>query len=77
MGLAFVVGYHVIRPRLNPWGLGIGYGVAIWSCLLLTLFLAPQEVALFELTPLTLTLSLIGHVVYGGVLGTGVTAALS
>jgi hypothetical protein len=74
MGLAFVVGYGVLRPRVNPWVLGIGYGVGIWSCLLLTLLLAPQEVALFELTPLTLTLSLIGHVVYGGVLALGITA---
>lgn len=76
MGLAFVVGYSVLRPRVHPWMLGIGYGVAIWGCLLLTLFMAPRgEEVLFALTPFTFTLSLIGHVVYGGVLGMGVSVA--
>ena len=76
MGLAFVVGYNVFRPRVHPWGVGVGYGVAIWGCLLLTLSIAPHgEELLFALTPLTITLSLIGHVVYGSVLAMGVTAA--
>lgn len=76
MGLAFVVGYSVFRPRVHPWMLGIGYGVAIWGCLLLTLFIAPRgEEVLFVLTPLTLTLSLIGHVVYGSVLAMGLSVA--
>lgn len=72
MGLSFVVGCSVLRPRLNKWVLGIGYGVAIWSCLLLTLVLAPPGAGhLFALTPLTFGLSLLGHVVYGAVLSIG------
>lgn len=74
MGLAFVVGHQILQPRISTWLLGIAYGVAIWGCLLLTLFLAPQsEQLMFALTPLTFALSLVGHVVYGAVLALGLT----
>jgi len=76
MGLAFAVGYGIFRPRLNTWLLGIGYGLAIWSALLLTLYLVPNgEEVLFAVTPLTFTLSLLGHVVYGAALAMGVSLA--
>lgn len=72
MGLSFIVGTHVLSPQGNKWLLGIGYGVVIWLCLLSTLFLAPHgEEQLFELNPVTLGLSLLGHLVYGGVLALG------
>ena len=74
MGLAFVVGYGVMRPKMNRWMLATGYGVAIWCCLLMTLFIAPHgEELLFELTPLTFSLSLLGHVVYGAALAWGLS----
>lgn len=72
MGLSFIVGARILYPRGNKWLFGIGYGVTIWLCLLLTLLLAPHgEGQLFELTPVTLGLSLLGHVVYGGALSLG------
>lgn len=70
MGLAFVVGYRMIQPSWNVWILGPAYGVAIWTCLLITLSLIPGE-PLFMLTPTTFTMSLVGHIVYGGGLAFG------
>lgn len=75
MGLAFTVAYRMAAPRENVYPLALGYGVAIWGCLLATLFLMPDEAMLFELTPLTLVVSLLGHVVYGGSLALGLRAA--
>lgn len=66
MGMNFVVGYGLTRPQINRWGLGIGYGLLIWGCLLATLGLMPTNAdSLFRVSPLTLTLSFMGHVVYG------------
>jgi len=49
---------------------GIIYGLLIFSSLILTLVLAPQaEYLMFKITPLTFTGSLLGHIIYGGVLG--------
>lgn len=46
--------------------MGTIYGTAIWSGLLLTLFLAPDgEQLMVTLTPLTCVLSLVGHRVDG------------
>lgn len=67
MGLAFTVPYRMTAPRMSVWPLAVGYGVAIWLCLIATLFLMPEATVLFELTPLTVSMSLLGHVVYGGV----------
>lgn len=47
-----------------------GYGVLIWCCLLITLLLSAHgEEMLFRLTPLSFVLSLVGHLVFGAVLG--------
>jgi len=77
MGVTFMVAARTIMPRLArraPLVLGIAYGLAIWTCLLITLIVSPEgQLMLFPLTALTLVLSWIGHVVYGAVLG----AALS
>jgi hypothetical protein len=70
MGMAFTVVYCVLKPRVDSRIAGVGFGIAIWVCLLGTLILAPhgQEI-LFRLTPITLSLSLLGHLIYGIVLG--------
>src|SRR5205823_2021194 len=49
--------------------LGVAYGVCpVWTGLVLTDVLAPTGRELFPLTPTTLGLSLVGHLLYGAVL---------
>jgi hypothetical protein len=70
MGMAFTVAYCILKPRVDSRIAGVGFGLAIWVCLLGTLVLAPhgQEI-LFKLTLTTLSLSLLGHLIYGITLG--------
>jgi len=66
MSVAFVVGYRLLKPKLDVRIAALFFGLAIWLCLVATLLLAPQAAkALFPLTPITLSLSLLGHVIYG------------
>ena len=62
-----------IRPavvRAHPVALSIGFGVFVWSGLLATVVLpAHGETLLFRLTPTSFALSLLGHLIYGSVLG--------
>ncbi len=62
-----------VFPRLiaaRPVAISIGYGIFIWSGLLATVVLPPRgEQLLFRLTPASFALSLLGHLIYGGVLG--------
>lgn len=77
MGMAFTVGYSLLRPRLHCWLAAIGYGLAIWGCLMMTLLLAPNgQESMFRLTPISFTLSLLGHVVYGATIGVVLTRSL-
>jgi hypothetical protein len=70
MGIAFTVAYCILKPRVNSRIAGVGFGLAIWICLLGTLVLAPHgQEMLFKLTPTTLSLSLLGHLIYGTALG--------
>lgn len=70
MGIAFTVGYGVLKPRVNSRLAGLAFGLAIWGCLVLTLILAPHgQEMLFKLTLITLSLSLLGHIIYGLALG--------
>jgi hypothetical protein len=70
MGLAFTVGFTILRPRIQPLVAGLLFGVFVWACLMATLVLAPHgEAMLFPLTPKTFAISLLGHLVYGAVLG--------
>jgi len=70
MGMAFTVGYGVLKPRVNSRLAGLAFGIAIWGCLVLTLVLAPHgQEMLFKLTLTTLSLSLLGHIIYGLALG--------
>ena len=70
MGMAFSVAYCLLKPRVDSRIAGLGFGLAIWVCLIGTLVLAPHgQEMLFRLTPTTLSLSLLGHLIYGSALG--------
>ena len=70
MGMAFTVGYEVLKPRVDSRLAGLAFGVTIWICLVLTLLIAPHgQQMLFKLTLVTLSLSLLGHVIYGAAIG--------
>jgi hypothetical protein len=76
IGIAFFVFCGLvlsIRPALisaRPVLLAIGYGVFVWTGLMATVLIpARGEELLFRVTPATLALSLVGHLVYGSVLG--------
>ena len=71
LGMGFVALYPFLkRVSKNSVIVGLVYGVAIWCGLIATLLIAPNgQTDLFRITPLSLTLSLSGHLVYGGVLG--------
>src|ERR1700687_3593420 len=70
MGMAFAM----IAPRLKRYvcirKAAVAYGFVIWLCLMATLHGCPDPQRLmFVLTPVTLVMSLVGHVVYGFFLG--------
>lgn len=66
MSTAFVVGYSLVKPKLDVRLAALAFGIAIWLCLIGTLLLAPHSSEmLFPLTPLTFSLSLLGHIMYG------------
>lgn len=70
MGLAFTMIAPWVASRIDVRKGAILYGTAIWCCLLGTLFLCPDaHRMMFDLTPLSFAASLIGHLVYGAVLG--------
>lgn len=70
MGMAFTVGYSVLKPRVGSRIAGLAFGLAIWVCLMLTLIIAPHgQEMLFKLTMTTVSLSLLGHIIYGLALG--------
>lgn len=70
MGMAFTTAYCTLKPRVDSRIAALGFGIAIWLCLLLTIILAPHgEAMLFKLTPTTFSLSLLGHIIYGASIG--------
>jgi hypothetical protein len=70
MGMAFVAAFPLIRARVPSLGAAIAYGVAIWICLIVTLLVAPHgQDLMFRITPTSLVLSFIGHLVYGATIG--------
>jgi hypothetical protein len=76
IGLSFFVFCGVvvaIRPSLvtaRPVLLSVGYGIFVWGGLLATVVLpARGQEMLFRLTPASFGLSLLGHLIYGSVLG--------
>ncbi len=70
MALAFVVTFHRLKPPIDGRLAALLFGLAIWLCLVGTILIAPHGAEeLFALTPVTLTLSFVGHVIYGVVIG--------
>jgi hypothetical protein len=73
MGMAFTFLFasflRTSSARIN-FRSGVLFGVAIWLCLLVTILVSSRgEQMLFKLTPVSFVLSLLGHLVYGAVLG--------
>lgn len=72
MGLAFYAVYPLLKWRVQAVQAGLVYGVGIFCCLLITIYCSPSgRTYLFDPTPLTATLGLLGHIVYGLTLGLG------
>jgi hypothetical protein len=73
MGLAFYSVYPLVRDRFKkPVPTGIVYGLCIFVCLLITVYLSPSGTTyLFNPSMMSATLGLYGHIVYGSVLGYG------
>jgi hypothetical protein len=58
--------------RRTTMAAAVAYAVCpVWTGLILTDLLAPQGRHLFPLTLTTLTLSLVGHLIYGAIMGLG------
>ena len=76
IGMAFFVFCRLVaavRPSLitaQPMLLSIGYGIFIWFGLCATVVVIPNgSNMLFAMSPVNFTLSLVGHLIYGAVLG--------
>jgi hypothetical protein len=63
-------------PRRRVIGFAIAYAVCpVWTGLVLTDLIAPSGQALFPISVATLTCSLVGHLIYGAILGVGYWAS--
>jgi hypothetical protein len=76
MGMAFVGVFVLLRDRflvlrwLGVLKSALLFGFFVWACLIVTLKISPQgEEMMFVMTPSSLLLSLIGHLVFGSSLG--------
>ena len=70
MGMSFVAAYSLVRGKLPAIATATAYGVGIWLCLIATLIIAPHgQQLMFRITPTSLALSLIGHLIYGATIG--------
>lgn len=76
MGMAFVGAFTLLRDRFLALRLlgvrkaALLFGCFVWACLIVTLKISPQgEDLMFAMTPTSLLLSLIGHLVFGFTLG--------
>jgi hypothetical protein len=81
-GIAVAFFSHAATLRIASWPrrwvliFAVGYGVCpVWAGLVLTDLLAPKGRELFSLSATTLALSLIGHLIYGLILGCGYWAS--
>jgi hypothetical protein len=78
MGMAFYAVYPLLQQRVKPLKAGVIFGVGVFCCLLATIYLSPAGKSyLFGPTPATAFLGLLGHMIYGGVLGYGTKRSLS
>ncbi|MCD2192342.1 hypothetical protein LQ327_02885 [Actinomycetospora endophytica] len=71
VGAAFIGLHH--RPPKQVVGASVAFAVfPVWAGLIATVWLAPRGQSLmFPLTPTTITLSLIGHLIFGLIMGLG------
>ena len=76
MGMAFVSAFALLRHRflvlrlLGELKSALLFGISVWACLIVTLRISPHgEDLLFAISPTSLLLSLIGHLVFGYTLG--------
>ena len=70
MGMSFVAAYSLVRTKLPAIIAATAYGVVIWLCLIVTLIVAPHgQDLMFRITPMSLALSLAGHIIYGATIG--------
>ncbi|MCW1926576.1 hypothetical protein OKA05_28750 [Luteolibacter arcticus] len=81
MGMAFVCAFSLLKPLLAEHHqaritarvtrlIALGFGCLVWACLIVTLKISPQgEDKMFVITPTSLLLSWIGHLVFGYTLG--------
>ncbi len=70
MGIAFVVLTSYFPIRFNKLVVGLIYGLFIWLCLdVVLIFSEHGQSMMFELSTLNVMGSLVGHIVYGSVLG--------
>lgn len=76
MGMAFVCTFALLKHRylalrlLGGLKCALLFGFFVWVCLIVTLKISPQgEDIMFVITPSSLLLSLIGHLVFGYTLG--------
>lgn len=71
VGAAFVGLHH--RPPKQVVGAAVAFAVfPVWAGLIATVWLAPRgQSMMFPLTPVTITLSLIGHLIFGLIMGLG------
>jgi hypothetical protein len=73
MGLAFYAVYPLVGLRAKSTKVGTIYGISIFCCALITIYCSPSgRIYLFNPTLLTAFFGLMGHVVFGYVLGYGV-----
>ncbi len=81
MGMGFVCAFALVKqlltehqqasitPRMTK-HIALGFGCFVWACLIVTLKISPQgEDMMFVITPASLLLSWIGHLVFGYSLG--------
>lgn len=70
IGVFFFLACSLFQVRRHFVPLAVAYGVFVWSGLMATVVLAERgQKLLFAITPLSVTVSLTGHLVYGLVLG--------
>lgn len=76
MGMAFVGAFALMRGHFRALRLlgerksALLFGCFVWACLIVTLKISPQgEEMMFVMTPTSLLLSFIGHLVFGATLG--------
>ncbi|MFS8095573.1 hypothetical protein LFM09_00375 [Lentzea alba] len=70
MGIIFGLACALTNWRKRLTLTGVGYGIFIWSGLIGTIALSAYgSTVLFPITPLNFVASLVGHLVYGSVLG--------